>query len=404
MSDTLECFGTEFTGVTGFKATDSNDNVLTYIRPQGNLPITANTASVDVSQYATASVAVPETNFIVTLSWDTTQQKWLPDCTMADLWGAFQAGKTIALKPPDDEISDILTADGFWTDDEVYVYFVQNYTSPVPGIYGTQWRAYVWTTNGVVLDETQTYIQPSGTKSITASGNTDVTNYATASVPSASFYTGEEHEFYTDSNVRKWRYRGMTDLDISEGDTEGWHGQGRQYGDYKVHNAVASGTTITPSTSAQTIGGANYMMEGAVTVSGDANLVAGNIKSGTTIFGVTGSYTGGGSSKNIQVNSGSESVRTNGYTATGISLTVAKTGTYKVTWTAWRSSSQGTMGTNLYRNGNAGTAQQTWTNTYGQHITLNNQSYSTGDVLTLYATAGSTSRYCWVAGLTIEEQ
>ena len=266
MSDTLECFGTEFTDVTGFKATDSNDNVLTYIRPQGNLPITANTASVDVSQYATASVAVPETNFIVTLSWDTTQQKWLPDCTMADLWGAYQAGKTIALKPPDDEISDILTADGFWTDDEVYVYFVHNYTTSAPGIYGTQWRAYVWTTNGVVLDETQTYIQPSGTKAINASGNTDVTNYATASVPTASYYTGEEHEFYTDSNVRKWRYRGMTDLDISEGDTEGWHGNGRQYGDYKVHNAVPSNTTITPTTSAQTVGGANYMMEGAVTI------------------------------------------------------------------------------------------------------------------------------------------
>jgi len=112
----------------------------------------------------------------------------------------------------------------------------------------------------------------------------------------------------------------------------------------------------------------------------------------------------GGSSKNIQVNSGSNSARTNGYTSTGHSLTVAKTGTYKVSWTAWRSSSQGTMGTNLYKNGTAGTNQQTWTNTYGQHIVLNNQSLTAGDVLTLYATAGSTSRYCWVAGLTIEEQ
>lgn len=251
-------------------------------------------------------------------------------------------------------------------------------------------------------DQIKTYIQPTGTINISQSGNTDVTNYATASVPTASYFTGEEHEFYTDSNVRKWRYRGMTDLDIGEGDTEGWHGEGRQFGDYKVHNAVTA-TTITPSTSSQTIGGANYMMEGAVTVSGDANLVAGNIKSGTTIFGVTGTYSGG-SSKNIQVNSGSNSVRTNGYTSTGHTLTVAKTGTYKVSWTAWRSSSQGAMGTNLYRNGNAGTAQQTWTNTYGQHIVLNNQSYTAGDVLTLYATAGSTSRYCWVAGLAIEEQ
>lgn len=139
------------------------------------------------------------------------------------------------------------------------------------------------------------------------------------------------------------------------------------------------------------------------TVSSAADIVSGKVghlRDGTRVTG-TG---GGGSSKNIQVNSGSASVHTNGYTSTGITLTVAKTGTYKVTWTAWRSSSSGTMGTNLHRGSSSGTNQQTWTNTYGQHITLNNQSYTSGDVLTLYATAGSTSRYCWVAGLTIEEQ
>lgn len=117
-----------------------------------------------------------------------------------------------------------------------------------------------------------------------------------------------------------------------------------------------------------------------------------------------GTASGGGSTKNIQVNSGSDSVRTRDYTATDITLTVAKTGTYKVSWTAWRSSSSGTMGTNLHKNSSSGTNQQTWTNTYGQHIVLSNQSYNVGDVLTLYATAGSTSRYCWVSNLIIEEQ
>ncbi|MBR4744016.1 MAG: 2-C-methyl-D-erythritol 4-phosphate cytidylyltransferase [Oscillospiraceae bacterium] len=53
--------------------------------------------------------------------------------------------------------------------------------------------------------------------------------------------------------------------------------------------------TITPGTSNQTIASGTYLT-GTQTISGDANLVAGNIKSGTTIFGVTGSYTGGGSS------------------------------------------------------------------------------------------------------------
>ena len=59
MTDTLEVFGREYTGVAGIKATDDNGQTKTYIRPQGNLAITANSASTDVSQYATVSVAVP---------------------------------------------------------------------------------------------------------------------------------------------------------------------------------------------------------------------------------------------------------------------------------------------------------------------------------------------------------
>lgn len=51
--------------------------------------------------------------------------------------------------------------------------------------------------------------------------------------------------------------------------------------------------TITPGTTNQTISSGTYLT-GTQTISGDANLVAGNIKSGTTIFGVLGTYTGGG--------------------------------------------------------------------------------------------------------------
>lgn len=61
--------------------------------------------------------------------------------------------------------------------------------------------------------------------------------------------------------------------------------------------------TYTPKTSDQSIAASQYL-SGAQTIKGDANLVAGNIKSGVSIFGVTGNYAGsssGGSSGNNNV-------------------------------------------------------------------------------------------------------
>lgn len=55
---------------------------------------------------------------------------------------------------------------------------------------------------------------------------------------------------------------------------------------------VQAAQTITPGTSDKTIASGRYLT-GAQTIKGDANLVASNIKSGVSIFGVAGSLTSG---------------------------------------------------------------------------------------------------------------
>jgi hypothetical protein len=56
-----------------------------------------------------------------------------------------------------------------------------------------------------------------------------------------------------------------------------------------------SAATYIPKTTDQSIASGQYL-SGTQAIKGDANLVAGNIKSGVNIFGVTGTYAGGGSS------------------------------------------------------------------------------------------------------------
>ena len=180
-------------------------------------------------------------------------------------------------------------------------------------------------------------ITPSGNIDITSAGVTDVTNYATATVPQGDVNVGVNIGYITQNGNFKWHCKPIANIDI--GEDEGAVGLldnlFYKAGVDNVYNAIAKNTTVTPTESAQTIGGANYMMEGAVTVNAipsnyvgsgvtqrtssdltannltvtapsgyyassasktltDANLTAENIKKNVTIFGTPGSYEGGG--------------------------------------------------------------------------------------------------------------
>lgn len=174
--------------------------------------------------------------------------------------------------------------------------------------------------------------------------------------------------------------------------------------------------TLHPSTSDQSIASGTYLT-GAQTVKAVtlSNLSAENIKSGVTVkvgdstdddcvTSVTGTYSGGGASKNVQIANGVNRVATTSLTAvTGQEITVSKTGTYDVYWSAYRSSTSGTSGSQLAKNGSAyGTENTTWSN-HGQVNHLSNVSLSQGDVIKIWARARGTSYYTYAANLTIIE-
>lgn len=81
--------------------------------------------------------------------------------------------------------------------------------------------------------------------------------------------------------------------------------------------------TITPTTTNQTISSGTYIT-GTQTISGDANLVASNIKNGVPIFGVTGSYTGSGGGV-TGVAKGTLTVASNVNTSTNTKITDTST-------------------------------------------------------------------------------
>ena len=103
----------------------------------------------------------------------------------------------------------------------------------------------------------------------------------------------------------------------------------------------------------------------------------------------------GGSSKNAQVVQGTTRTTSSTLTAIGAELTVSKTGTYDIYWTAFRSSTSSsyTFGTQLYINGSAhGTQNTTWSN-HVQNNHLTSVSLTANQKLRVYGRESRGSSY-----------
>lgn len=143
----------------------------------------------------------------------------------------------------------------------------------------------------------------------------------------------------------------------------------------------------------------------------DTTAAAADVASGKYFYTSAGVRTqgtnsgGGGSSKNAQVVQQSNTrINTTTYTKASGEITVSKTGTYHVYWTAYKTSSSGSWGTQLYIDGEAyGSAQTSFTSSYYQAIHLSNVSLTSGDKISVYGKSRGSNYYLYVGQLTIIE-
>lgn len=134
MTDSLTVFGTDFTGVTGIKATGTGNGTLTYIRPQGTKSISANGTGIDVAAYASVDVSVPTGVDVPSFEilWDSSYSSATVTCdkTFAECYALWLDGKngasyhTSADNPEDTwESNGVLTQMG---GDSTHIDYVAN--------------------------------------------------------------------------------------------------------------------------------------------------------------------------------------------------------------------------------------------------------------------------------------
>ena len=195
----------------------------------------------------------------------------------------------------------------------------------------------------------------------------------------------------------------------------------------QASKAVTSGTAGTPTATKGTV--SNHSVSVTPSVTNTTGYITGSTKTGTAVTVsaselVSGSETktsngtydvtnlaslvvnvSSGSSKNVQIHQSTTRANSSSLTKVNGDLTVSKTGTYDIYWSAGRSntSTSYTWGSRLYVDGSGyGTENTAWTNNcQSNHLT--NVSLTVNQKLSVYTRGRSGSYYTFAPMLVIIE-